>query len=267
MARNTTLVKLLDLYRAECRLSFNPAHNAQDRDRQIIHLQRTQEWLWEDYDWPLLRVDRTIFLAAGQRYYDPPGDMAIDRISHIEVYRDQAYCPLRPGIDARHFTTFNSNLDERQWPPQRWRITEDERIEIWPIPDTDGDPDTLEGTLKITGIKNLQQMVADTDRATLDDRLIVLYAAAEFLASKGDKSASHKLELAKARYGKLRGAQQPRRVFNMFGCGQQSGVKRVPFGVYNERNVTIVQPPLPPSPGDEFILTFDDGDEVIGTGS
>lgn len=235
MARNTTLVKLLDLYRAECRISFNPAHNAQDRDRQVIHLQRVQEWLWEDFDWPLLRVFRTLPVQAGQRYYELPDDIHIDRISKIEIFHDEAYCPLRPGIDASHMTAYNSDRDERQWPPQRWQITEDEQLEVWPIPDSNADPVSLDGTLRITAIKNLPPLVADDDRAALDDRLIVLYAAAEYLASKGDKSANLKLEQAKARYGKLRGAQMPRRVFDMFGVNsQQRPVERVPLAVYNK---------------------------------
>ena len=115
MARNTTLVRLLDMYRAECRMSFNPAHNNQDQQRQIRDLQKTQEYLWEDYDWPLLRVERTINLQAGQRYYAMPDDLHIDRISKVEVFHDTAYCALQAGIDAVHYTAYNSDLDERQF--------------------------------------------------------------------------------------------------------------------------------------------------------
>jgi hypothetical protein len=99
MARNTTLSRLLDMYRAECKMSLNVAHNNQDRDRQVNQLQMTQEWLWEDFDWPLLRVDRQVSLAAGQRYYEPPEDLHIDRIDKIEVFHDAAYQRLIPGIE------------------------------------------------------------------------------------------------------------------------------------------------------------------------
>lgn len=234
MARNTTLVRLLDMYRAECRMSFNPAHNNQDQQRQIRDLQKTQEYLWEDYDWPLLRVERTINLQAGQRYYAMPDDLHIDRISKVEVFHDTAYCALEAGIDAVHYTAYNSDLDERQWPPQRWRISEDEQFEVWPIPDTNADLTTLEGTVKITGIKNLSPLVADTDRADLDDWLIVLYAAADYLTSKGDQSAANKQQMANARYAKLRGGQSPRKRFRMFGVGQPDRVRRVPIAVYNK---------------------------------
>lgn len=234
MARNTTLVRLLDMYRAECRMSPNAAHNNLDRDRQVRDLQKTQEYLWEDYDWPLLRVERTINLQAGQRYYSMPGDMKIDRISKLEVCHDQVYCPLKAGIDAEHYSAYNSDLDERQWPPQRWRISEDEQVEIWPIPNTNADLTTLDGTVKITGIRNLNPLVEDTDRADLDDWLIVLYAAADYLTAKGDKSAPNKQQMANARYAKIRGGQMPRKKFKMFGIGQPDRVRRVPIAVYNK---------------------------------
>lgn len=235
MARGTTLVKLLDMYRAECRLSFNPAHNNQDRDRQVQHIQRVQEWLWDDFSWPLLRVERRFLAAMGQRYYDMPDDLDIDRITKMEIFHDQAWCTLKPGIDAQEYTAYNSDLDERQWPPQRWQISEDERVELWPIPDADGDATTLDGQVKITGIKKLSPLVAETDRADLDDRLIVLFCASEFLASKGDKAADLKLNQANKRYARLRGQQMPRRVFKMFGVGQPDRpVERVPIAVYNK---------------------------------
>ena len=234
MARNTTLSRLLDMYRAECRMSLNVAHNNQDRDRQIADLQKTQEWLWEDFDWPLLRVDRRIDLAAGQRYYEPPEDLHIDRIDRIQVYHDAAYQRLHPDIHDNHYTAYNSDLDERQWPPQRWRLSEDEQIEIWPIPDGNAVPSTLEGTLRVTGIRKLRPLVEMNDRADLDDQLIVLWAASEYLASAGDKAANLKLEKAKTRYAKLRGAQMPRKKLNMFGIGQQDRERRIPIAVYNK---------------------------------
>lgn len=237
MARGTTLVKLLDMYRAECRMSLNPAQNGQDRDRQIEHIQRTQEWLWTDFNWPLLRVDRKFFPQAGQRYYDMPEDLDIDRITTVKIFTEQAYVTLHPGIDNSHFTAYNSDLNERQWPPRRWQISEDEQMELWPIPDGAGDTTTLDGEITITGIRKLKPLVKDTDRADLDDRLIILFCAAEYLASKGDKSANAKQQQANAHYAKLRGNQTPRKTFNMFGIGSADYNKptiRVPIAVYNK---------------------------------
>lgn len=236
--RGTTLVRLLDLYRHECRLSSNPAHNAQVRDAQVNHLQRVQEWLWNDFAWPFLRVDRFIDVQANQRYYDPPEDIDLDRITKMEIFRDAAWVDLVAGIDAVHYTAYNSELGETQWPPRRWQITEDEQFELWPVPDVNFEPVTLEGRIRVTGIRKLKPLVDDSDRADLDDRLIVLFCAAEELANKGAKDASFKLDQAKQLYTKLRGGQMPRRKFAMFGTEQQDrGRERIPLAVYNKRNV------------------------------
>lgn len=229
MARGTTLVKLLDYLRSECGVSQNPAHNPQVRDQQIISLQRTQEMLWGDFAWPHLRVDRVVELQAGQRYYDMPTDIDIDRIERIEVRFNSAYCELKWGIEACHYAVFDSDLDVRSSPAQRVRIVEDEQLEIWPIPDVDADPDTLEGRVKITGIRQLRPLVADDDRADLDDRLIVLYAAAEWLARNGAKDAQVKQDKANRHYLKIRGGLMPRRRFGMLGVGQPEPRRRHPY--------------------------------------
>lgn len=238
MARNTTLEELLHQYRVECRLSLNVAHNVKDRDRQVAHIQRTQTWLWEDFDWPILEVKRTKAAEAGQRFYSLPDDLKIDRLGLIEIYHAGEWLKMKPGIESEHYSAWNPELDERHWPPTRWRFGEDdtganEQVEIWPLPSENGDLTTMEGVLRFTGIRNLKPLVADSDRADLDDRLIVLFCAAEILASRGDKDAPQKMQMANKRLLKLRGAQMPRKKFTLFGVGQpEPRRQRVPVAVY-----------------------------------
>lgn len=232
MARGTTLVKLLDDLRAECRISLNVAHNREARDKQVKALQRKQEFFWNDFAWPHLRVERYLNLAAGQRYYDMPDDLDITRISKVEVRYDAAYQTVHWGIDAEHYAAYDSELDSRSWPIQRCKITEDEQLEVWPIPDEDFDSTSLEGRVKITGIKNLSALIADDDRADLDDRLIVLHCAAEYLAATGAKDAQFKLDQANALYLKLRGQLMPRRRHKMFVGEDTRRKQRFPIAVY-----------------------------------
>jgi len=217
--------------RAACRISLNPAHNNQNRDTQIIALQQKQEFFWNDFAWPHLRVERTLDLAAGQRFYDMPDDLDIRRISKIEIRMDGAYARLHPGIDAGNYAVFDSELDARSWPIQRWRISEDDQLEVWPIPDENFDTTTLEGRMKITGIKNLAPLIEDADRADLDDRLIVLHCAAEYLAATGAKDAQFKLDQANALYLKLRGQLMPRKVHRMFVRNDERR-RRFPIATY-----------------------------------
>lgn len=236
MARRTTLVKLLDDLRAECRISLNPAHNRQNRDTQIKMLQRKQEWFWNDFAWPHLRVERYLDLAAGQRFYDMPDDLDITRITKIEVRDSAVYGKLHWGIDAQHYAAYDSELDARAWPIRRVKITEDEQLEVWPIPDQNYDPTTLDGRIKVTGIRHLKPLVADADRADLDDRLIVLHCAAEYLAASGAKDAQIKLDQANSLYLKLRGQLMPRRVHKMFVRDDDRRRQRLPIAVYRSGN-------------------------------
>lgn len=217
--RNTTLIKLLDDLRAETRSSLNPAHNAQVRDTQVKMLQRVQERMWDDFNWPHLRVERTIPCQAGQRYYDTPADLSIDRLERIEFSTDGRWYLLEYGISGANYGTWNSDLDQRSWPIRCWKFHEGEDIEFWPIADRGVDPVTLDGNLRFTGIRKLKPLVADDDRADLDDRLIVLYAAAEMLAASGSKDAQFKLDQANTIYAKLRSDLSPTRSFSMFGIG------------------------------------------------
>ena len=205
MARNKTLLSLLQDYRAEIGASGNPAHNSSVRDTHVRALQRTQEWLWEEIDWPHLKVEREFLVQAGQRYYDVPDDMIVDRVQHISVRWGEQWVPLCFGIENEHMSTWDSDLDERSWPVERWDLYEEEQIELWPLPADNGDAATLEGMLKIEGTRNLRPLVADDDRADLDDRLIVLFAAANELAAQGSKKTQLVLQQAQRRLQQLRG--------------------------------------------------------------
>lgn len=235
MARGSPLIDVLNMFRAESRISANAAHNALEREKQVNLLQRKQEWLWRDHDWPHLRVDRFIELQDGQRFYDLPADLDIDRIQKVAVWRDRAYCELCVGIDDAQYTVYNSELDERSWPPRNWKISEDEMIEIWPVPDQTFDPVTLEGRMRVTGIRKLRPFVHDEDRADIDDRLIALHAAAEYLAALGAQDAQLKMDQAAQLYSKLRGQLQPAKKVKLFGATDSRPVIRVPFGVWNEK--------------------------------
>ncbi len=226
MARGLTLVKLLDGLRTELHASLNPAHNNQVRDKQVLFLQNTQEWLWEDFTWPHLRAHRNYRLQAGQFLYDVNADFDIDRIEKIETKFGGRWVELRPGIDASHYAAWDTELDQRASPARRWRIAENEQIEVWPIPSVNGDPALLEGYIKVTGIRRLRPLVADADRCDLDGQLIYLYAAAK--ASPATQEGKFALNLANKRLAKLKANLTPRRQFKMFGIGRTEAPRR-PF--------------------------------------
>lgn len=231
MARGKTLLSLLDDFRREARLSTNPANNHQVRDAQVGLLQRTQQWLYEDFYWPHLEIQRMYPADAGQRFYDFNQDFDISRIARIEFKTDGEWIPLIHGIGAAQYAEFDSDLDERSWPVRRWRLYEDEQIEVWPIPENEPDPSTLDGYLRVTGIKRLPPLVDDDDRAVLDNRLIVLYAAGEYLLDTNKDRAQLLLQLAQKHYARIRGGLMPGGPINVFGVNAARSPRRhiVPY--------------------------------------
>lgn len=235
MAREQTLEDILNLMRAEAKLSLSPAMNIQVADSHKIKIQREQERLWEDYNWPHLRVHYLIRLMAGQYEYDLPADtydgagaytLTMDRVEKISVMDGARWRPLHPEITEAHYNTHQTVLDERSWPVTNWQATSEDQIEVWPIPDQNGTEATKEGYLRVTGIRSLRPFVADADRADLDDRLLSLYVAGDVSIDKDNKQL--KLEAANKLYTKLKGKQTKTTSFTLFGAVQPRVVRKRP---------------------------------------
>ncbi len=224
--RGKTLLSLLQDYRAEIRASTNAAHNASARENQVRILQRVQETLWEEHDWAHLRIRREIPLQAGQRFYDNPEDIPLDRIEKLEVRYGNAWVEMGETIDTAQYNLWDSDLDQRSWPVSRWQVYEDDTIEMWPIPAENADTETREGVVRVTGIRKLAPLVDDSDRTDLDDRLIVLTAAAEELAKSGAQDAPLKMQAAMDRKLKLIGNQSKMKKFSIGGHNPTTGVPR-----------------------------------------
>lgn len=174
MARGTTLGNLLTQLRVTLGHTTNPAVGAEFTDNLKSALATAQNELWDDYDWPFLKVRKDKSLNAGQRYYDFPDDLSLDGVESVHYLYGTQYLPVSQGIDPESYSAFNSDNDERSDPVQRWDAidTGTLQFEVWPLPATDG-------TLRFKGKRDLGALVAETDTADLDDRLIVLQAAVD----------------------------------------------------------------------------------------
>lgn len=235
MARKTPLSKLLQDYRSEIRTSGNPAHNKGKLQTQIHLLQRTQDLLWEKHDWAFLRVERFTEAQAGQRYIDLPDDLPLERLEQIDFYYSGDWIELKYGITSADYALYDSYTDERFWPVEAWQIFEDEQIELWPIPASNSskydNPEgvDLEGRIRFKGIRKLRPLVAESDTADLDDRLIVLTAAAETLAADGAPDAPAKAAAAAQRFKNLVGNVSKKKKFRLFGRSSQPEMRRPPI--------------------------------------
>ena len=207
MARNTTLQVLLDDLRAEAGHSLSANLGQATEAMMLKLLNRVQRRLWEDFSWPFLHTKKDIVLQAGQRYYNVPSGMTLERIEVASFKYGGAWVRLKYGIDPSHYNQYDSDTGKRSWPIMRYNAYGDSegQIEVWPVPSNNGDATTGEGVVRLKGVLNLKPLSAKTDTADLDDQLIVLFAAGELLARQKSPDAQMKLAQANQHYMRVKG--------------------------------------------------------------
>jgi hypothetical protein len=215
--RGQQLTRLISQLRAELGRSTNVSVGVDDAQILIHTLQRTQETLYDDFDWPHLRYDTgAIPLSAGQRYYDIPANLNYDRIESAWVRLNGLPIPFQRGIDPNAYAAFDSEQGVRSSPAQRWDIRsvdDSEQIEVWPIPADSSN------SMQFIGIRNLRPLIDGNDITDLDDRLVVLYAAAELLDKQEPGSGRLKLTQAQQLYSRLKGRSAAARPTVRLGMG------------------------------------------------
>lgn len=228
MPRGIQLVQLVQDVRAEIGHSQNPALGQTARAGLVRALQRVQQQLYADFEWPHLKVDRDIVLAVGQRYYGFPDDLDFDRMQSAAVKYGSNWVPLAFGIGVEQLALYDSDAGVRGAPALRWDGHEESQIEIWPIPSEVG------MTLRLHGIRKLRPLVNDADTCDLDSELLIMFVAAEYLAQQKNPKADKILRAANSLYSRLRaqGSANKRGVWVMgggTGGGSVPGKIEIPF--------------------------------------
>lgn len=242
MARGTQLLKLVEMLREEVNRATNVAVGNDDLPSLKNKLSRTQEVLYDEYDWPFLRqVFPAKTLQAGERYYDFPTGMNPDRLDDndgtdgpgVVIWYSNFPRPIQRGIGFREYAIYNSDAGVRQEPALAWDVRwtgTSEQIEIWPIPVSNTT------TLQFKGIRALRPLIRDADVCDLDDQLIVLFAAAEILARQGSASAPAVAALAKARLSRVKGRSKGGTKTYRMGMGEGDKDSRFPIVVHARSN-------------------------------
>lgn len=229
MARGTTLGVMVDMLRSEIRDSNNPALGLNARVSYVNALQRMQEDLYDEFEWPFLRFAFDKYLQAGQRYYDIPTGTNLEGIHSVKLKWGGVWsAPLVRVITPEDYTSYDSDRGVRSDPVRKWDLYGDRQFEVWPIPAANSDQ-VASNILRFTGKQVLPSFVNDADRAVLDDRLIVLSVAAEMLAARGAKDTQAKISLANRRFKKLTGLSKRSQPFVLGGGtpSTRSGPSRV----------------------------------------
>lgn len=232
MARGTTLAELTNKLRLAARYDPNPALSLSLIPLMEQSIRDTQERLYDEFDWPFLRIRSDKTLAAGQRYYDIPTGLNLERVTAVDVRYGDRWLPVERGIDLDHYNAIDSDADARDDPVLRWEVMDTgsgEQIEVWPIPLTDG------AALRFTGIRKLRPLVSASDRADLDDQIIVLFAAGEIMGGSKNPEAQVKFQQGAKRLETLQGRVTKRRnnSFVLGGsCDDSPSRERVPLVAY-----------------------------------
>lgn len=194
MARGTSLLELVGDLRVELGRASNISVGPGDLPMLKRVLARTQKVLWTQHEWPFLRtMFERITLQAGDRMYDMPANLDIDRIESVAVWQNDIPVPTKRGIGWNEYAAYKPG--DRMDPVMRWDVRVDEstfqtQMEVWPTPASDT------YAMQIIGIRKLRPLVHDTDLCDLDDELILLFAASQLLARQ--KSGDAQLVLSQA---------------------------------------------------------------------
>jgi len=223
MPLGVTLLELRRELRAETGTSLNPNQGTQAQDTIDILLARQQRELWDAYTWQHLQLWHDMPLTEGQAQYSYPPTMAFDQIKRVLVANgpNGKWKPLTYGIKAHMVHGTPS-----QGMPARWRnvATVDTsgptpitnpvgQLELLPAPSSD---DLI---LRFDGQAPLSPLIAPTDTCILDSKAIVLFAAAEVMATQKSEAAPMKLTKAQNYLRRLLADQgaDKRQNYNMGG--------------------------------------------------
>lgn len=217
MARRRSFSQLQSSLRAELGRDNAPAVRSSDMPALRETLNRNYQIVYEEDAWPFLR---TIFdkmpLVAGERYYDFPAGLDYERILDVAVW--QGNVPLHPirGIGFAQYATYDPATDNRSDPVLRWDIAYDtaqDQFEVWPIPASNAN------TIQFIGIKAFAPLVNDADICLVDDILVVLPSAIEFLARSKSPDANVKMVAAQRRLDRAKGRGATNRPTYRLGLG------------------------------------------------
>ena len=199
MPYGVSLLALRREFRAEAGISLNPLQGVAAQATIDILLARQQRELWDAYHWQHLHMFVDMVLSAAQSIYSYPAQMSFDQLDRVYVATSSnaSWKQLTYGIPA---TAIPPSGIPPRGTPARWShwITVSAagvtnpigQLAIHPAPNVDG------MLMRLEGQAPLNELVADTDTCLLDSKLIVLFAAAEYMAIQKAEAAAMKLTKA-----------------------------------------------------------------------
>jgi hypothetical protein len=226
MPIGVTLDRMRVELRAETGQSINyTLHGVESQKTQDIVLDRQQRELWDAYNWEHLRIHKDVTLANGQADYSYPAEIQFDQISRINLAQSGSsqWQTLTYGIRATDIPPGGAPRGTpRQWANKvavsSAGVTDPTgmMITLLPVPNVDG------MVMRIAGQAPCTSLNSSEARCIIDSKAIILFAAAEILATQKSESAALKLTKAQNYLRKLliNSGADKRSNYNMGGAGR-----------------------------------------------
>lgn len=254
MARNTPLQNVIQMLKAEltaCLISGVATANDVQYASLIANKQR---WLADTYDWPFMEQTWTLQIPGGGagRYNTLPTttgentQIAInfERPVLVKVWYSGSWQPVIYGIDEREYNYVNSDgpngpnsgspqiLD----PIQRWRFSEEQanQFEVWPVPSVNvylrfRGQSAITPLLQFTPNGNNPAKITPfwTNTLDLDDNMVMLFTAGEYLQQLGKGNAQAVMQRAAQRLLQIRSSYPKREMSCAMNQGQLQPTNKV----------------------------------------
>lgn len=225
MARGTSLYELRQMLKAELRLAMQGGNAVDVAFNYLLWNTQVQFATENDWDFLILKAD----VAASSRYPTLPTTINFDRPVKVEVSWGDLWRPITAGIGAQEYNAVNEG--DAQDPIQRWALSTGGLFEVWPVP-VEVQVIRFTGQKALTSWRDANGNWVDKATCELDDRLLVLFAAADEALRTKKPDAAAKLELARRRFVSLRSnaAATPSRRC-ILGTGDKPALPVVPIRI------------------------------------
>lgn len=169
-----------------------------------------QDWFCAKWDWSELDDRWDVAVGAGVQYLSFPtvdvqgqsATMRLDRPLDVEVLWNQTYTPVTYGITTDDYNIFNFPLlNQTQDPVQKWfRVgTDKTKFEVWPVA---ASPQTMRFSGQRLPIAI--NIASGSSIVDLDDLMLALYVATDWLKAKGKEGWEIKGNAARELFLELR---------------------------------------------------------------
>jgi hypothetical protein len=212
MARGTALAKVLYMLKGQLGYVMRPGVGPGQDDNLLTIIEDRQNWLASEFDWPFLIHRQDIVAPIQTRYISFPTGFNEDRPITAQSLYNTYWHDLDYGITAADYNALQSGDGgtpiRYQDPVFKWQRKFDDptQVELWPIPIT-AQTIRFQGQRTLTSLRNnsIGGYAFDwTAALDLDDSLIVLWSAAQYLMRANKPDAKSVLTLAEERLAKMR---------------------------------------------------------------